>query len=184
MACRADVLYRFLRPRTQASMDLVLYIVFFLPAIAAWIYSGFLNARMSVQFREVSIFSPAGVPIFPLKALIPLTGLLLLLKASPRSSAASCVFGWATGHSVSTTWKKPSYFSRNPTPCRPQRWADGCKPLALTRKPAHDRSASRHVDAGTVHFHHHVGFSDRVHVDRNGPWIWVLCRLHARPGGF
>jgi len=27
-----------------------------------------------------SIFSPAGVPVFPLKALIPLTGVLLLLQ--------------------------------------------------------------------------------------------------------
>jgi hypothetical protein len=35
---------------------------------------------MSVRFREVSIFSPAGVPVFPLKTLIPITGLLLLLQ--------------------------------------------------------------------------------------------------------
>ena len=35
---------------------------------------------MSVRFREVSIFSPAGVPVFPLKALIPITGVLLLLQ--------------------------------------------------------------------------------------------------------
>ncbi len=85
---RADVLYRFLRPRTQASMDLVLYIVFFLPAIAAWIYSGFFYARMSVQFREVSISYAAGVPIFPLKALIPLTG--LLFKGAIRRGAITC----------------------------------------------------------------------------------------------
>jgi TRAP-type mannitol/chloroaromatic compound transport system permease small subunit len=77
---RADVLYRFWRPRTQASMDLLLYIIFFLPAVAAWIYAGWAYAKMSVQFREVSIFSPAGVPVFPLKALIPITGVLLLLQ--------------------------------------------------------------------------------------------------------
>ena len=35
---------------------------------------------MSVRFREVSIFSPAGVPVFPLKALIPVTGVFLLLQ--------------------------------------------------------------------------------------------------------
>jgi hypothetical protein len=28
----------------------------------------------------VSIFSPAGIPVFPLKALIPVTGVLLLLQ--------------------------------------------------------------------------------------------------------
>jgi TRAP-type mannitol/chloroaromatic compound transport system permease small subunit len=77
---RADVIYRFLKPRTQASFDLVLYIIFFLPAVAAFMYSGYIYAEMSVRFREVSIFSPAGVPVFPLKTLIPITGLLLLLQ--------------------------------------------------------------------------------------------------------
>lgn len=77
---RADVLYRLWKPRSQATMDLALYILFFLPAIAALMYSGWNYARMSVQFREVSIFSPAGIPVFPLKALIPITGFLLFLQ--------------------------------------------------------------------------------------------------------
>ena len=77
---RGDVVYRLWRPRTQATVDLVLYIIFFLPAVLAFIYSGWNYAKMSVQFREVSIFSPAGVPVFPLKALIPLTGVFLLLQ--------------------------------------------------------------------------------------------------------
>ncbi len=77
---RGDVVYRFWRPRMQAAVDLTLYIVFFLPAVVAWIYAGWGYARMSVQFREVSIFSPAGVPVFPLKALIPVTGVFLLLQ--------------------------------------------------------------------------------------------------------
>jgi TRAP-type mannitol/chloroaromatic compound transport system permease small subunit len=64
----------------QASVDLALYILFFLPAVAAWIYSGWGYATMSVQYREVSIFSPAGVPVFPLKVLIPVTGVLLLAQ--------------------------------------------------------------------------------------------------------
>jgi TRAP-type mannitol/chloroaromatic compound transport system permease small subunit len=77
---RADVVYRFWKPRTQAIMDLVLYLVFFLPAVLAFMYSGFNYASMSVRFKEVSIFSPAGVPVFPLKALIPITGFLLFLQ--------------------------------------------------------------------------------------------------------
>lgn len=77
---RADVLYRFWKPTTQAKMDLVLYILFFLPAVAAFIYAGWNYAAMSVRFREVSIFSPAGVPVFPLKTLVPITGVLLLLQ--------------------------------------------------------------------------------------------------------
>jgi len=77
---RADVIYRFWRPRTQATMDLLLYIAFFLPAVVAFIYSGWGYAAMSIRFREVSIFSPAGIPVFPLKTLIPVTGVLLLLQ--------------------------------------------------------------------------------------------------------
>ena len=77
---RADVLYRFWKPRTQAKMDLVLYFLFFMPAIGALIYSGWNYASFSVRFREVSIFSPAGVPVYPLKALIPTIGVLLLLQ--------------------------------------------------------------------------------------------------------
>ncbi len=77
---RGDVVYRFWRPRMQASMDLALYIVFFLPAVGAWIYSGWGYAAASIRFKEVSIFSPAGVPVFPLKTLIPVTGVLLLLQ--------------------------------------------------------------------------------------------------------
>jgi TRAP-type mannitol/chloroaromatic compound transport system permease small subunit len=92
---RGDVLYRFWRPRTQASMDLALYVVFFLPAALALIYSGWLYARMSVQFREVSIFSPAGVPVFPLKALIPVTGVLLLLQGI--AEMIRCVLCLRTG---------------------------------------------------------------------------------------
>ena len=77
---RGDVVYRLWSPRTQASMDLFLYIIFFLPATLAWIYAGWQFAKMSIQYREVSIFSPAGVPVFPLKALIPVTGVFLLFQ--------------------------------------------------------------------------------------------------------
>jgi TRAP-type mannitol/chloroaromatic compound transport system permease small subunit len=77
---RGDVVYRLWRPRVQASFDLVLWILFFLPAVAAWIYSGWLYAERSIAYREVSIFSPAGVPVFPLKTLIPVAGVFLLLQ--------------------------------------------------------------------------------------------------------
>jgi TRAP-type mannitol/chloroaromatic compound transport system permease small subunit len=77
---RADVVYRLWKPNTQATFDLVLYIIFFLPAVLAFIYSGWKYAEMSIRFREVSIFSPAGVPVFPLKTLVPITGVLLLLQ--------------------------------------------------------------------------------------------------------
>jgi TRAP-type mannitol/chloroaromatic compound transport system permease small subunit len=77
---RGDVIYRLWPPRVQAGLDLTLYIIFFLPAVLAWIYAGWQFAKMSIQFREVSIFSPAGIPVFPLKALIPVTGVFLLIQ--------------------------------------------------------------------------------------------------------
>jgi TRAP-type mannitol/chloroaromatic compound transport system permease small subunit len=77
---RGDVVYRLWQPRTQASFDLVLYIIFFLPAVLAFMYAGWPYAAASIRFREVSIFSPAGVPIFPLKTLIPVAGCLLLIQ--------------------------------------------------------------------------------------------------------
>jgi TRAP-type mannitol/chloroaromatic compound transport system permease small subunit len=79
---RADVIYRLWPQRTQAMIDLALYLIFFFPAVLAWIYAGWKFAEMSVQFREVSIFSPAGVPVFPLKSLIPLTGVMLFLQGA------------------------------------------------------------------------------------------------------
>jgi TRAP-type mannitol/chloroaromatic compound transport system permease small subunit len=77
---RGDVVYRLWQPRTQATVDLVLYVIFFLPAVLAFMYAGWPYAAFSIRFREVSIFSPAGIPIFPLKTLIPIAGALLLLQ--------------------------------------------------------------------------------------------------------
>lgn len=77
---RADVVYRLWPHRVQASVDLVLFVIFFFPAVLALIYSGWLYASLSIRFRELSIFSPAGVPVFPLKALLPITGCLLFLQ--------------------------------------------------------------------------------------------------------
>src|SRR6187399_3562240 len=37
---RGDFLYSSMKPRTQAMLDLVLYIVFFIPGIAALVYAG------------------------------------------------------------------------------------------------------------------------------------------------
>jgi TRAP-type mannitol/chloroaromatic compound transport system permease small subunit len=79
---RGDVIYRLWPQRTQAVIDLVLYILFFFPAILAFMYSGWNFALFSIRFFEVSIFSPAGVPVFPLKALIPVTGVFLFLQGA------------------------------------------------------------------------------------------------------
>ncbi|HEX2541240.1 MAG TPA: TRAP transporter small permease subunit [Caldimonas sp.] len=76
---RGDVLYGFFRPRTQATIDLVLYIVFFLPGIIALTWAGWRYAQESLAIREQT-FNAVPLPLYPFKFIIPLAGALLLLQ--------------------------------------------------------------------------------------------------------
>ncbi|MFZ5508854.1 MAG: TRAP transporter small permease subunit [Pseudomonadota bacterium] len=76
---RGDVLYGFFAPRTQATIDLVLYIVFFLPGIFALTYAGWTFANESLAIREQT-FSPEPLPLYPFKYFIPAAGFFLLLQ--------------------------------------------------------------------------------------------------------
>lgn len=77
---RGDVLFRLLRPRVQASIELVLYFIFFYPGVTALIIAGYGYAHDSFGYQEVSVNSPVGVPIWQLKALIPLAGIMLFIQ--------------------------------------------------------------------------------------------------------
>jgi len=77
---RADVLYGFLRPRTQAILDLLLYLVFFIPGTFALIYAGYYFAAESWAINEHSSFTAGGPPIYPFKAVIPVAGAFLLMQ--------------------------------------------------------------------------------------------------------
>jgi TRAP-type mannitol/chloroaromatic compound transport system permease small subunit len=77
---RGDVLYRLFPTRWQAGIDLVLYILFFFPAILALIYAGWIFAERSWTMGEISSASPAGLPVYHFKALIPLAACFLLLQ--------------------------------------------------------------------------------------------------------
>jgi TRAP-type mannitol/chloroaromatic compound transport system permease small subunit len=72
--------YRLWQPRTQATVELVLYILFYFPGILALVYAGWGYGFESMRIREVSVNSPAGVPIWPLKMLIPFGAGLLVLQ--------------------------------------------------------------------------------------------------------
>ena len=76
---RGDVLYGFFEPRTQAAIDLVLYIVFFLPGIFALSYAGWTYANDALAIREQT-FSPEPLPLYPFKFIIPLAGFGLMLQ--------------------------------------------------------------------------------------------------------
>jgi TRAP-type mannitol/chloroaromatic compound transport system permease small subunit len=76
---RGDVLYGFFRPRTQATIDLVLYIVFFLPGVIALTVAGWTFANESLAIREQT-FNADPLPVYPFKFVLPLAGAVLLLQ--------------------------------------------------------------------------------------------------------
>jgi TRAP-type mannitol/chloroaromatic compound transport system permease small subunit len=76
---RGDVLYGFFRPRTQASIDLVLYIVFFLPGIVALTWAGWTFFQDALAIREQT-FNADPIPVYPFKLVIPVAGAVLLLQ--------------------------------------------------------------------------------------------------------
>src|SRR5947209_11708320 len=77
---RGDFLYSSMRPRTQASLDLVLYIVFFIPGIAALIYAGYYYAAGSWRIAEHSTVTAEGPPVYQFKAMISLAGVLVMIQ--------------------------------------------------------------------------------------------------------
>ena len=77
---RGDFLYSSMRPRTQAGLDLVLYIIFFIPGIAALIYSGWIFAVESWRINEHSTVTAEGPPVWQFKFMIPLAGAFVMLQ--------------------------------------------------------------------------------------------------------
>jgi TRAP-type mannitol/chloroaromatic compound transport system permease small subunit len=76
---RGDVLYGALKPRTQASIDLVLFVFFYLPGVLALTWAGWTYANESLAIRE-NTFSPDPLPLYPFKFVSPAAGFLLLLQ--------------------------------------------------------------------------------------------------------
>ncbi len=85
---RGDVLYGFFQPRTQAIVDLTLYIIFFLPGVFAMTWAGWTYAQESLAIREQT-FSATPLPLYPFKFVIPLAGAVLLLQG--LAEIARCV---------------------------------------------------------------------------------------------
>jgi TRAP-type mannitol/chloroaromatic compound transport system permease small subunit len=76
---RGDVLYGFFRPRTQATLDLILYFLFFLPGVIALTYAGWTYFNESLAIREHT-FNADPIPVYPFKFFIPFAGAVLLLQ--------------------------------------------------------------------------------------------------------
>jgi len=77
---RGDVLYGFFPPRLQASIDLTLYFVFFLPGVTALCWAGYVYAGESWAILEHSSITAEGPPVYPFKTVIPVAGFFVLLQ--------------------------------------------------------------------------------------------------------
>jgi len=77
---RGDVLYGFFQPRTQATIDLTLYFVAFIPGVIALTYAGYYYAADSWRIDEHSNITYGGPPVYPFKTVIPLAGAFLLAQ--------------------------------------------------------------------------------------------------------
>ena len=92
---RGDFLYSSMRPRTQAALDLALYVVFFIPGIAALIYAGYDYAADSWRIGEHSTVTAEGPPVYHFKTVIPIAGALVLLQG--LAEMVRCVVCLKTG---------------------------------------------------------------------------------------
>ncbi|MCB2053053.1 MAG: TRAP transporter small permease subunit [Geminicoccaceae bacterium] len=77
---RGDFIYRLWPPRVQAAIDFVLYFFFFFPGVTALVLAGWKYAARSWSYTEVSVNSPAGIPIYQFKSVLVAAGILLFIQ--------------------------------------------------------------------------------------------------------
>jgi len=91
---RGDFLYGNMKPRLQASLDLVLYIVFFLPGVGALTLAGWDYFQDSLAMREQT-FNATPLPLYPFKCVIPIAGAVVMLQG--LAEIIRCVVCLRTG---------------------------------------------------------------------------------------
>jgi TRAP-type mannitol/chloroaromatic compound transport system permease small subunit len=77
---RTDSLYADWSPRQQGWVDVVCYLVMFLPFVAVFLWTGWGYFEKSFVTSERFVSSPWMPLAWPFKAVMPLTGLLLALQ--------------------------------------------------------------------------------------------------------
>ena len=92
---RGDMIYHSLSVKKQATLDLILYLLFFLPGVLALVWSGFGYAADSWSIMEKSSATTASTPIYLFKSFIPLAGILLLLQGI--AEVIRCIQALQTG---------------------------------------------------------------------------------------
>ena len=92
---RGDVLFRLWKPKVQALIEFTLYLFFFFPGILALIIAGADYAGESWFYKEVSVMSPANVPIFQFKMITPIAAGLLFIQG--LAQCCRCIICLKTG---------------------------------------------------------------------------------------
>jgi len=92
---RGDFLYTNMRPRTQASLDLALYFLFFMPGILALVYAGYYYAGDSWRINEHSNVTADGPPVYYFKSVIPIAGALVMFQG--MAEIVRCIVCLRTG---------------------------------------------------------------------------------------
>jgi TRAP-type mannitol/chloroaromatic compound transport system permease small subunit len=121
---RGDFLYSSFRPRTQAKLDLVLYILFFFPGILALCYAGYSFAGDSWRIGEHSNVTADGPPVYHFKSIIPIAGAFVALQGI--AEVVRCIVCIKTGE-----------------------WPSRLKDVAEADVIEQQLSASEHVDDAT-----------------------------------
>jgi TRAP-type mannitol/chloroaromatic compound transport system permease small subunit len=92
---RADFIYIYLSPRAQAALDLVLYLLFFVPGILGLIYAGASFAADSWRIGEHSTVTAEGPPVYHFKTVIPVAGVLVMVQG--LAEILRCILCLRTG---------------------------------------------------------------------------------------
>jgi TRAP-type mannitol/chloroaromatic compound transport system permease small subunit len=89
---RGDMFYREWPVRTQAAVDIALYLLFFFPGIIALVVAGLDFANFARGVNERSSISPGGPVVWPFKYVIPIAGALMMLQGMVEIIRAAIAF--------------------------------------------------------------------------------------------
>lgn len=87
---RTDVFYERWSARTRATIDAVSYVLFFFPGMLFVLYAGAVEARQAWAIGERTVVGP----IYPFKAVIPLTAALLVLQGLSELIKCARIIRW------------------------------------------------------------------------------------------
>ncbi len=92
---RTDFFYRLWSDRTQATVDLIVYLFMFFPGFALFFWISYEFAAKSWEQSELITTSPWLPIVYPYKTIVPVTAALLMIQAV--SESLKCISTIKTG---------------------------------------------------------------------------------------